>query len=290
MRERVCSRGPRVPRGVRRTRRLITSSSGEDVLPFVHGRARSSRDVRSAPPASPILAVSRKDLPPERDPRVRDAPSRLALIAALFAVLSSRRPARRHTDRLHCKGDARRTPTRPPRRRWHPPRQSRRQKARTATRFRGPGASRRDSTDRQASRKSTGTDRTRVVLEGDRRRRRREHAQTFRVLSVMKDLRDFNHCNPRDQFAALVDRASKKVVAFEYAVNKEEVYQARARTQPGSSKNTKLDLAVERNAGASGSKVWSASTGRRSRRPSKRRASNRTWSRCWTTRSPATAR
>jgi murein DD-endopeptidase MepM/ murein hydrolase activator NlpD len=69
--------------------------------------------------------------------------------------------------------------------------------------------------------------------------------QTFRVLKVMKELRDLDHCNPRDQFAALVDRASNKVVAFEYIAGKEEVYQAREGAD-GFLKSSKLDLMVER--------------------------------------------
>jgi murein DD-endopeptidase MepM/ murein hydrolase activator NlpD len=69
--------------------------------------------------------------------------------------------------------------------------------------------------------------------------------QTFRVLKVMKSLRDLDHCNPRDQFLALVDRASNRIVAFEYVVNKEEVYQAREGAD-GFLKSSKLDLLVER--------------------------------------------
>ena len=69
--------------------------------------------------------------------------------------------------------------------------------------------------------------------------------QTFRLLKVMKELRDVDHCNPRDQFAALVDRASSRVVAFEYVASKEEVYQARE-GDDGLLKSSKLDLHVER--------------------------------------------
>ncbi|HEX3593573.1 MAG TPA: peptidoglycan DD-metalloendopeptidase family protein [Polyangiaceae bacterium] len=69
--------------------------------------------------------------------------------------------------------------------------------------------------------------------------------QTFRVLKVLKELRDVDHCNPRDQFAALVDRASSRVVAFEYIASKEEVYQAREGTD-GLLKSAKLDLHVDR--------------------------------------------
>ena len=71
------------------------------------------------------------------------------------------------------------------------------------------------------------------------------HAQTFRVLKVMKELRDLDHCGRNDQFLALVDRGSSRVVAFEYVVSKEEVYQAREGAD-GFLKAGKLDLHVER--------------------------------------------
>lgn len=71
------------------------------------------------------------------------------------------------------------------------------------------------------------------------------HAQTFRILKVMKDLRDLNHCGKSDQFAALLDRAANRVVAFEYVVSREEVYQAREGPD-GFLKAARLDLHVER--------------------------------------------
>jgi murein DD-endopeptidase MepM/ murein hydrolase activator NlpD len=69
--------------------------------------------------------------------------------------------------------------------------------------------------------------------------------QTFRLFKVLKELRDLDHCNPKNQFAALVDRGSSRVTAFEYVVSKEEVYQAREGAD-GLLKATKLDLMVER--------------------------------------------
>jgi murein DD-endopeptidase MepM/ murein hydrolase activator NlpD len=71
------------------------------------------------------------------------------------------------------------------------------------------------------------------------------HAQTFRILKVMKDLRDLDHCGRSDKFYALVDRSTSRVVAFEYVVSLEEVYQARE-GQDGFLKAQKLDLHVER--------------------------------------------
>ncbi len=71
------------------------------------------------------------------------------------------------------------------------------------------------------------------------------HAQTFRVLATLKGLRDLDHCGHSDQFVALVDRAQGRVVAYEYIVSKEEVYQAREGSD-GFLKASKLDLEVER--------------------------------------------
>lgn len=70
-------------------------------------------------------------------------------------------------------------------------------------------------------------------------------AQTFRVLKVMKELKDLDHCGHADRFSALVDRASNRVVAFEYIVSKEEVYQAREGDDQ-LLKSQKLDLHVDR--------------------------------------------
>lgn len=71
------------------------------------------------------------------------------------------------------------------------------------------------------------------------------HAQTFRILKVMKDLRDLNHCGKSDQFAVLLDRGAARVVAFEYVVSREEVFQAREGSD-GFLKAARLDLHVER--------------------------------------------
>jgi murein DD-endopeptidase MepM/ murein hydrolase activator NlpD len=71
------------------------------------------------------------------------------------------------------------------------------------------------------------------------------HAQTFRLLKAFSGLRDFDHCARTDQFAALIDRASGRVTAFEYMAGKEDVYQAREGAD-GLLKAAKLDLKVER--------------------------------------------
>jgi murein DD-endopeptidase MepM/ murein hydrolase activator NlpD len=51
--------------------------------------------------------------------------------------------------------------------------------------------------------------------------------QAYRVYAALKPHKDFDHCRPKDEFVALVNRADKRLVAFEYIVSKEEVYQAR---------------------------------------------------------------
>jgi murein DD-endopeptidase MepM/ murein hydrolase activator NlpD len=71
------------------------------------------------------------------------------------------------------------------------------------------------------------------------------HAQTFRLLKAFSGVRDFDHCFRSDQFAALIDKASGRVTAFEYMAGKEDVYQAREGSD-GLLKAAKLDLKVER--------------------------------------------
>jgi murein DD-endopeptidase MepM/ murein hydrolase activator NlpD len=70
--------------------------------------------------------------------------------------------------------------------------------------------------------------------------------ETYRVLTAMKGVRDFDHCKSSDRFAALIERGSSKLKAFEYIASAEEVYQARE-GDDGFLKGAKLDLAVERN-------------------------------------------
>ncbi len=69
--------------------------------------------------------------------------------------------------------------------------------------------------------------------------------QAYRVLTAMKGLRDFDKCKSSDQFTALLDRTSSRLVAFEYVVSKEEVYQARE-GKDGLLVGKRLDLKVER--------------------------------------------
>src|SRR5438034_747450 len=70
--------------------------------------------------------------------------------------------------------------------------------------------------------------------------------EAYRILTAMKGVRDFDKCNKSDRFTALLERGSSRLKAFEYAVNPEEIYQARE-GDDGLLKGSKLDLKVERN-------------------------------------------
>ena len=70
--------------------------------------------------------------------------------------------------------------------------------------------------------------------------------EAYRVLTAMKGVRDFDKCNKSDRFAALLERGSSRLKAFEYSVGPEEIYQARE-GDDGLLKGSKLDLKVERN-------------------------------------------
>lgn len=71
-----------------------------------------------------------------------------------------------------------------------------------------------------------------------------EKNQAYRVYAALKSHKDFDHCRPKDEFLALVNRADKRVVAFEYIVSKEEVYQARE--ESGKLVGKPLDLKVNK--------------------------------------------
>lgn len=52
-------------------------------------------------------------------------------------------------------------------------------------------------------------------------------SDAYRVFDSFKGLFDLNKCNRTDRFAALIERASRDLKAFEYIVSKQEIYQAR---------------------------------------------------------------
>jgi murein DD-endopeptidase MepM/ murein hydrolase activator NlpD len=69
--------------------------------------------------------------------------------------------------------------------------------------------------------------------------------EAYRVLTAFDGLKNLDRCRPKDTFTALVDPTSGRLSAFEYTVNEEEVYQARAGSD-GRLVAKKLDLAVHR--------------------------------------------
>jgi murein DD-endopeptidase MepM/ murein hydrolase activator NlpD len=70
-------------------------------------------------------------------------------------------------------------------------------------------------------------------------------AQVYRVFTALKTERNLDRCKSSDEFVALLDSAGGRVLAFEYIVSKEEVYQARE-DNDGLLKGKALDLKVER--------------------------------------------
>jgi murein DD-endopeptidase MepM/ murein hydrolase activator NlpD len=69
--------------------------------------------------------------------------------------------------------------------------------------------------------------------------------ETYRIVTAFQGIRSFDRCGKSDRFAALLDRQTKRLKAFEYSVSAEEVYQAREGAD-GLLAATKLDLKVER--------------------------------------------
>lgn len=70
-------------------------------------------------------------------------------------------------------------------------------------------------------------------------------AEAYRLPIAFKGTRDFDRCAKTDTFVALLERATKRIKAFEYIVSPEEVYQA-MEGPDGLLKGSKLDLKVER--------------------------------------------
>jgi murein DD-endopeptidase MepM/ murein hydrolase activator NlpD len=71
-----------------------------------------------------------------------------------------------------------------------------------------------------------------------------DKAEAHRILLAMKGVRDLDKCNKNDTFSVLIERATKRVKAFEYVVSKEEVYQAK-QNDKGLLEGSRLDLAVK---------------------------------------------
>jgi murein DD-endopeptidase MepM/ murein hydrolase activator NlpD len=72
-----------------------------------------------------------------------------------------------------------------------------------------------------------------------------DKTQAYRVYTALKGEKDLDHCRPSDEFVALLDKRDGRVVAFEYIVNREEIYQARQGSD-GLLTGKQLDLSVKR--------------------------------------------
>ena len=68
-------------------------------------------------------------------------------------------------------------------------------------------------------------------------------AQTYRIMKAFEGTRKFDKCGRKDKFFVALDRATKKVRAFEYEVSALEVYQARE-DQSGILAGARLDMKV----------------------------------------------
>jgi murein DD-endopeptidase MepM/ murein hydrolase activator NlpD len=69
--------------------------------------------------------------------------------------------------------------------------------------------------------------------------------EAYRVLTALKGLKNLDKCDKNDRFLALLDSGSGRVKAFEYIVNKEEIFQARE-GDDGLLGGRKLELEVRR--------------------------------------------
>lgn len=72
-----------------------------------------------------------------------------------------------------------------------------------------------------------------------------DKSQAYRVFGALKEHKNLDRCRPKDEFIALLDRTDSRVVAFEYVVSKEEVYQARENGE-GKLVGKQLDMQVEK--------------------------------------------
>ncbi|HSN98105.1 MAG TPA: M23 family metallopeptidase [Candidatus Nanopelagicales bacterium] len=68
-------------------------------------------------------------------------------------------------------------------------------------------------------------------------------AQVYRILKAFEGLRKFDRCGRKDRFTVAMDRATKRVQAFEYEVAPSEVYQAREDAN-GLLAGTQLDMKI----------------------------------------------
>ncbi|HEY4120252.1 MAG TPA: M23 family metallopeptidase, partial [Byssovorax sp.] len=68
-------------------------------------------------------------------------------------------------------------------------------------------------------------------------------AQAYRIMKALDDVRKFDKTNKHDKFAVAVDKASKRVKAFEFEVSPSEIYQAKE-NDAGLLVGAKLDMKI----------------------------------------------
>jgi murein DD-endopeptidase MepM/ murein hydrolase activator NlpD len=94
---------------------------------------------------------------------------------------------------------------------------------------------------------------THLIVKGEMKRRSfsaaldEEHVpkdQVYRVLKAFDGVHKFDHPKNHDKFAVAMERASKKIVGFEYEVGPTEIYQARA-NEAGLLEAKRLDMQVK---------------------------------------------
>ena len=68
-------------------------------------------------------------------------------------------------------------------------------------------------------------------------------AQAYRIMKALDDVRKFDKTNKHDKFAVAVDKASKRVKAFEFEVSPSEIYQAKENDK-GLLVGVKLDMKI----------------------------------------------
>jgi murein DD-endopeptidase MepM/ murein hydrolase activator NlpD len=72
-------------------------------------------------------------------------------------------------------------------------------------------------------------------------------SEAYRVYAALRTIKNLDRTQASDKFVALLNRADKRVIAFEYLVSVEEVYQVRSAKEGEPLAAAKLDLKVGRN-------------------------------------------
>lgn len=237
VRDRLLAKAARARRGGAQSSATPASDDGIGSLPESHIEPEDELDLIARPPAAPRRAEGRALSP--NMVALFGAVFGLATVASLFAVLIHVDP-RDASAALAAPAKADKTEDE-----QQPPADGGAEaKPEEEKRQRIPGP----------WRVADSTDEGQKVIAGQIRREPflraiqdagLEKQEAYRAYIALKDLVNLDKCGYSDRFAALVDRASSRLLAFEYIVSKEEVYQARE-GDDGLLKGKRLDLKVER--------------------------------------------